>query len=113
MRNSKLKSVAGLFAALAVIVSLGTSDALARGGGGGGHMGGGFRMGGGGFHAGGFHGAGGIHPGGGFAHGYGYGRRGYGWGGYWGDIPTGATHIWVRSACSACNDLGPGRGLDV
>ena len=30
-----------------------------------------------------------------------------------GDIPTGATHIWVRSACSACNDLGPGRGLDV
>jgi hypothetical protein len=81
MRNSKLKSVAALFAALAVIVSLGTSDALARGGGGGGHMGGGLRMGGGGFHAGGFH------PG--VAHGYGYGRRGYGWEGYSGGYSYG------------------------
>jgi hypothetical protein len=108
MRNSKLKSATVFFAALAVIVSLGTSDALARGGGGGGHMGGGFRMGGGGgFHAGGgFRGAGAFHPGGGYAHGY--GRRGYGWGVTPGDITTGATHIWVRSARSACNDLSLG-----
>jgi hypothetical protein len=87
VRNSKLKSVAALFAALTVIVALGTSDALARGGGGGGHMGGGFRMGGGGFHAGGFHGAGGFHPG--VARRYGYGRRGYGWGGYSGGYSYG------------------------
>jgi hypothetical protein len=111
MRNSKLKSVAALFAALAVIVSLGTSDALARGGGGGdGHFGGGFRMVGGGFHPGGFHGAGGFHPGGASPTAMAMAGADMVGAATRGDIPTGATHIWVRSACSACNDLGPGRG---
>jgi hypothetical protein len=69
MRNSKLKTVTASFAAVAMIVSLGTSAALARGGGGvGGHFGGGagtFLGGGAGFggsHAGGFHAGGGFHP---------------------------------------------------
>jgi hypothetical protein len=75
MRNSRLKAATALFAAVAVIVGLGTSDALARGGGGGGHMGGGFRMGGGG----GFHAGGGFRPGG-HAYAHGYGPRGHGWG---------------------------------
>lgn len=65
MRNSKLRTGTALFAALAMIVSLGASTALARGGGGG-HGGGGrfggegtFVAGGTGFsglHAGGMHG---------------------------------------------------------
>jgi hypothetical protein len=69
MRNSKLETSTALFAALAVIVSLGTSTALARGGDGGrgevGHFGNdgmfvgrGGRFG--GVHAGGMHG---IHSG--------------------------------------------------
>jgi hypothetical protein len=77
MRNSKLKTATALFATVALVVSLGTSDALARGGGGG-HIGGGFRMGGGG----GFHTGGGFHPGAHiYAHNYGRTRYGgYGWG---------------------------------
>jgi hypothetical protein len=57
MRNSKLKKATALFAALAMIASLGTSTALARGGGGG-HGGGG--------HGGGGHGGGGDGGGGHF-----------------------------------------------
>jgi hypothetical protein len=64
MRASTFRKITAVFAALAVIVSLGTSPVLARGVGGGGHMGGGRTfIGGGGFHAGGF-GRGGFHPGG-------------------------------------------------
>jgi hypothetical protein len=68
MRNAKLKTVAASFAAVAMIVSLGTSAALARGGGGGGH-GGGFAGGhfGGGTFLGAGAGFGGLHAGGGFA----------------------------------------------
>ena len=50
MRNSTLNAVTASFAAVAMIVSLGTSPALARGGGGGGGMGA-------------FHGGGGFHSG--------------------------------------------------
>ena len=56
MRNSTLKAVTASFAAVAMIVSLGTAPALARGGGGGHGGGGAFHggeFGGGGFHAGG------------------------------------------------------------
>jgi hypothetical protein len=64
MRNSKLKTLTASLAAVVMIVSLGTSAALARGGGGvGGHFGGGagtFLGGGAGF--GGFHAGGGFHP---------------------------------------------------
>jgi hypothetical protein len=63
LRTSTFRKITASFAALAVIVSLGTSPVLARGGGGGGHFGGGTFIGGGGFHAGGF-GRGGFHPGG-------------------------------------------------
>jgi hypothetical protein len=68
MRNSTFKTVAASLAALAVIISLGTSPVLARGGGGhgGGFGGGGFGAGG-GIHFGGggtFHGGEGLHPGG-------------------------------------------------
>src|SRR5580693_8206971 len=64
MRTSTFRKITASFAALAVIVSLGTSPVLARGGGGGGHFGGGGTfIGGGGFHAGGFGGRG-FHPGG-------------------------------------------------
>jgi hypothetical protein len=64
MHASTFRKITASFAALAVIVSLGTSPVLARGGGGGGHFGGGGTfIGGGGFHAGGF-GGGGFHPGG-------------------------------------------------
>jgi hypothetical protein len=64
MRASTFRKITASFAALAVIVSLGTSPVLARGGGGGGHFGGGGTfIGGGGFHAGGF-GRGGFHSGG-------------------------------------------------
>jgi hypothetical protein len=63
MRPSTFRKITASFAALAVIVSLGISPVLARGGGGGGHMGGGTFVGGGGFHAGGF-GTGGFHSGG-------------------------------------------------
>ena len=50
MRTSTFRKIAASFAALAVIVSLGTSPVLARGGGGGGHFGGGGTfIGGGGF----------------------------------------------------------------
>jgi hypothetical protein len=61
MRNSTLKTVAGSLAAVTVIVSLGTSPVLARGGGGGGHGGGGihFSRGGG---VGMFQGGSGFHP---------------------------------------------------
>ncbi len=56
MRNSTLSAVTASFAAVAMIVSVGTSDALARGGGGGGM---------GAFHGGGgFHSSGGFHSGG-------------------------------------------------
>jgi hypothetical protein len=78
MQNLRLRTATALFAIVALIVSLGTYDALARGGGGA-HMGGGFRIaGGGGFHAGGgFHTGGSFHPGGhNYAHNY--GRTGYG-----------------------------------
>jgi len=58
MRTSTFRKITASFAALAVIVSLGTSPVLARGGGGGGHFGGGGTfIGGGGVHAGGFGGA--------------------------------------------------------
>src|SRR5580704_16917965 len=64
MRTSTFRKITASFAALTVIVSLGTSPVLARGGGGGGHFGGGGTfIGGGGFHAGGFGGRG-FHPGG-------------------------------------------------
>ena len=54
MRASTFRKITASFAALAVIVSLGTSPVLARGGGGGGHFGGGGTfIGGGGFHPGG------------------------------------------------------------
>jgi hypothetical protein len=70
MHNSTSKTVAASLAALAVIVSLGTSPVLARGGGG---HGGGFGAGG-GIHVGGgggaFHGGGGFHPGGQMYSGY-------------------------------------------
>jgi hypothetical protein len=75
MRNSTLRAITASVAAVAMIVSLGTSPVLARGGGGG-HAGG-VRAGGGGFHAG-----GGFHPGGHtYAHDY---HRGYYGGGYYG-----------------------------
>jgi len=62
MRTSTFRKITAPLAALAVIVSLGSSPVLARGGGGGGHFGGGGTFmgggfGGGGFHAGGFGGA--------------------------------------------------------
>jgi hypothetical protein len=75
MRNSTLRAITASVAAVAMIVSVGASPVLARGGGGG-HAGG-VRAGGGGFHAG-----GGFHPGGRtYAHGY---HRGYYGGGYYG-----------------------------
>jgi hypothetical protein len=93
MRNSTLKAVTASLAAVAMIVSLGASPVLARGGsGGGGHGGAGFGAGGfgGGGHfggdlpgGGGFHAGGGFHPGGGFY----AGRQmsgGYYGGGYYG-----------------------------
>jgi hypothetical protein len=75
MRNSTLRAITASVAAVAMIVSVGTSPVLARGGGGG-HAGG-VRASGGGFH-----GGGGFHPGGRtYAHGY---HRGYYGGGYYG-----------------------------
>jgi uncharacterized membrane protein len=69
MRNSTLRAITASVAAVAMIVSVGTSPVLARGGGG--HGGGG-----------GFQGGGGFHPGGrAYAHGY---HRGYYGGGYYG-----------------------------
>ena len=68
MRNSTLRAITASVAAVAMIVSVGTSPVLARGGGGG-HAGG-VRAGGGGFHGG--------HT---YAHGY---HRGYYGGGYYG-----------------------------
>ncbi len=66
MRNSTLKTVGASLAAVAVIVSLGTSPVLARGGGGHGDFGGGgIHFGGGGFHSG-----GGYHMGGTWNGGY-------------------------------------------
>ena len=63
MRASTFRKITAPFAALAVIVFLGTSPVVARGGGGG-HMGGGGTfIGRGGFHAGGFA-RGGFHSGG-------------------------------------------------
>ena len=69
MRNSKLNSIAASLAAVAMIVSLGTSTALARGGGGHGGGFGGSRFGGSertflgaGAGFGGFHPGGGLHP---------------------------------------------------
>ena len=74
MRNSALRAITASVAAVAMIVSVGTSPVLARGGGG--HAGG-IRVGGGGFHAG-----GGFRPGGHtYARGY---HRGYYGGGYYG-----------------------------
>ena len=76
MRNSTLRAITASVAAVAMIVSVGTSPVLARDGGGHGG-GGGVHVGGGGFHAG-----GGFHPGGHtYAHGY---HRGYYGGGYYG-----------------------------
>jgi len=80
MRNSTLRAITASVTAVAMIVSLGTSPVLARGGGGG-HAGG--------IHVGGgFHAGGGLHPGGGFhpggyagLHGY---HRGYYGSGYYG-----------------------------
>ena len=63
MRNSTFQAVTASFAAVAIIVSLGTSPVFARGGGGGG---------------------GGIHTGGGF-HGGGFHSGGAGYGGFRGD----------------------------
>jgi hypothetical protein len=73
MRNSTLRAITASVTAVAMIVSLGTFPALARGGGG--HAGG--------IHVGGgFHAGGGFHPGGHtYARGY---RRGYYGGGYYG-----------------------------
>ena len=86
MRNSPWRAIAASVAAVAMMVSLGTSPVLARGGGGG--HGGGIHVGGGGFHGGGFHAGGGFHPGGRtFAHGY---HRGYYGGGYYGSGYYGA-----------------------
>ena len=81
MRNSTLRAITASVAAVAMIISVGTSPVLARGGGGG-HAGG-VRAGGGGFHAGGgFHPGAGFHPSGrAYAHGY---HRGYYGGGYYG-----------------------------
>ena len=90
MRNSTLRAITASVAAVAMIVSVGTSPVLARGGGGG-HAGG-VRAGGVGFHGGGgFHAGGGFHPGGfhpgghTYAHGY---HRGYYGGGYYGGACT-------------------------
>jgi uncharacterized membrane protein len=69
MRNSTLRAITASVAAVAMIVSVGTSSVLARGGGG--HGGGG-----------GFHAGGGFHPGG-HMHARGY-HRGYYGGGYYG-----------------------------
>jgi hypothetical protein len=78
MRNSTLRAITASVAAVAMIVSVGTSPVLARGGGGHGGAGG-VRAGGGGH---GFHAGGGFHPGGHtYAHGY---HRGYYGGGYYG-----------------------------
>ena len=82
MRNSTLKAVAGSLAAVVLVVSLGTSPALARGGGGHGGGRGGVHFGGGGFGAGGFHPGGGFRADGGFRPGGGY--RVGGNGGYYG-----------------------------
>lgn len=71
MRNSTLNAVTASFAAVAMIVSLGTSPVLARGGGGG--MGA-FHGGGGGM--GGFHGGGGFHSRSAWNGGF-HGHRGY------------------------------------
>ena len=60
MRNSTLRAITASVAAVAMIVSVGTSPVLARGGGGHGGAGG-VRAGGGGH---GFHAGGGFHPGG-------------------------------------------------
>jgi hypothetical protein len=79
MRNSTLKAVAGSLAAAVLVVSLGTSPALARGGGHGGG-GGGVHFGGGGFGGGGFHPGGGYRVGGGGHGGY-YGHN-HDYGGY-------------------------------
>jgi hypothetical protein len=83
MRNSTLRAIAASIAAVAMIVSVGTSPVLARGGGGGHGGGGGIHVGGGGLHGGGgFHSGGGFHPGGHtYAHDY---HRGYYGGGYYG-----------------------------
>ena len=80
MRNSTLRAITTSVAAVAMIVSVGTSPVLARGGGG---HGGGVHVGGGGFRGGGgFHAGGGFHPGGrAYARGY---HRGYYGGGYYG-----------------------------
>ncbi len=80
MRNSTLNAVTASFAAVAMIVSLGTSPVLARGGGGGmgAFHGGGGGMG--GFHGGGgmggFHGGGGFHSRSAWNGGF-HGHRGY------------------------------------
>jgi hypothetical protein len=80
MRNSTLRAITASVAAVAMIVSVGTSPVLARGGGG--HGGGGGVHVGGGHVGGGFHAGGGFHPGGHtYAHGY---HRGYYGGGYYG-----------------------------
>ncbi len=77
MRNSTLRAITASVAAVAMIVSVGTSPVLARGGGGG-HAGGVRRR----RQGGGFHAGGGFHPGGRtFARGY---HRGYYGGGYYG-----------------------------
>jgi hypothetical protein len=82
MRNSTLRAITASVTAVAMVVSLGTSPVLARGGGGG-H--GGIHVGGGGFHGGGFHGGGGFHAAGGFHRGgYAGYHRGYYGGGYYG-----------------------------
>jgi len=72
MRNSTLNAVTASFAAVAMIVSVGISPALARGGGGGGT---------GAFHGGGFHVGGGLHSGGGFHSDGAWSRGFHGYGG--------------------------------
>jgi hypothetical protein len=96
MRNSTLRAITASVAAVAMIVSVGTSPVLARGGGGG-HAGG-VRAGSGGFHGGGgFHAGGGFHPGGHtYAHGY---HRGYYGGGYYGGDYYGGGYY--GGACAA------------
>ena len=103
MRNSKLNSIAASLAAVAMIVSLGTSTALARGGGG---HGGGF----GGSHFGGTHFGGsrfaGTHFGG---RGIGRGYPGRGWGRW-----AGWHHRWYwRDGRWFYGDYGVDGGVDA
>ena len=108
MRNSTLKAVTASLAAVAMIVSLGTSPVLARGGGGGGHFGGGgfhvgggfggaSHLGGGDLGGGGFHVGGGFHPGGQMYSGLHGHRRFYG--GYNACVTTNPPYPYYNYSC--------------